>query len=98
MTKRRYIQDRETGELIEVGECYNITPSSGPFIQGDIQPYQSMVDGRMVTSRSQHRNQLRQHGLIEIGNETRYLKSKSPTPPPGLKEKIIQAVRKHRGY
>ena len=34
------------------------------------QPYQSMADGSMITSRSQHREHLRQHNCIEIGNES----------------------------
>ena len=39
------------------------------YVQGDIQPYQSMVDGTMITSRSQHRNHLRRHNCIEVGDE-----------------------------
>lgn len=39
------------------------------YIQGDIQPYQSMIDGTMITSRLQHRNHLRLHNCIEVGNE-----------------------------
>lgn len=38
-------------------------------IISDIQPYKSMIDGHMVTSRSEHRNHLRDHGCIEVGNE-----------------------------
>ena len=36
----------------------------------DIQPYQSMVDGSRITSRSKHREHLKAHGCIEVGNET----------------------------
>lgn len=36
----------------------------------DIQPYQSMVDGSRITSRSRHREHLKAHGCIEVGNET----------------------------
>jgi hypothetical protein len=35
----------------------------------DIQPYQSMIDGSMITSRSRHREHLQAHGCIEVGNE-----------------------------
>ena len=42
----------------------------GPNIISDIEPYRAMVgNGRMVTSRSQHRALLREHGCIEVGNE-----------------------------
>lgn len=39
------------------------------YVQDDIKPYQSMIDGTMITSRSQHRNHLRRHNCIEVGNE-----------------------------
>ncbi|CAB4141047.1 hypothetical protein UFOVP413_18 [uncultured Caudovirales phage] len=35
----------------------------------DIDPYQSMITGEMITSRSHHRNHLRQHDCLEVGNE-----------------------------
>lgn len=98
MTRRRYIQDRETGVLIEVDLHYSAPATGSSMIMPDIQPYRSMVNGEMITSRSHHKNLLKQHGLIEIGNETRYLKSKSPAPPPGLKEHVMRAVKAHRGH
>jgi hypothetical protein len=39
------------------------------YVQPDIQPYKSMIDGQMVTSRSQHRRHLKANGCIEVGNE-----------------------------
>ena len=40
----------------------------------DIQPYQAAGPeyGKWITSRSQHREYLRKHNLIEVGNERRY--------------------------
>lgn len=35
----------------------------------DIKPYKSMVTGEMITSRSEHRDHLKKHRLVEIGNE-----------------------------
>ena len=43
--------------------------AGGVMVIPDIQPYQSMIDGTMITSRSQHREHLRQHGCQELGNE-----------------------------
>jgi len=40
-----------------------------PMVVADIQPYKSMVTGEMITSRSQHRRHLVQHGVTEVGNE-----------------------------
>lgn len=55
-----------------------------PMIMSDIQPYRSMIDGRMITSRSEHRRHLRDHGCIEIGNENPY------TPPPPIDRNEIK--------
>lgn len=69
-----------------------------PMVAADIQPYQSMVTGEMITSRSQHRAHLKQHKMIEVGNETAHIKPKGPIkPPPGLKETIVQAVNQKLG-
>jgi hypothetical protein len=57
---------------------------------GDIQPYRSMVTGEMIQSRSVHRDHLKAHGKIEVGNE-----KFEPAPPPqptGIKEDIARAI------
>lgn len=95
MTRKTYVM-RE-GKLVEKHLADPVS-SVAPTVMGDIQPYQSMITGEMVTSRSRHRDILRQHNCIEVGNETKYLKAKPVAPPPGLKDHVIQAVKKHRGY
>ena len=47
--------------------------SDAPMIMGDIQPYVSQIDGSLIASRSQHREHLRAHGCVEVGNETAHL-------------------------
>ena len=76
---------------------YGDYSNTAPMIIKDIHPYQSQIDGRMITSRSQHRNHLREHGCIEVGNDSSIKNPvyKPPGSPPGLKEKIIQAVDQH---
>lgn len=59
---------------------------------GDIKPYRSMIDGSIIGSRSKHREHLRAHGCIEVGNETKYLQPKPLQSPAGLKETLIQAT------
>ena len=39
------------------------------YVMPEIKPYQSMIDGTLITSRSQHREHLRAHGCQELGNE-----------------------------
>lgn len=70
MARERYIQCRFTGVLYPANEyAVKKSETNTPYIIGDIQPYRSMQTGEMITSRSQHRAHLRQHGLIEVGNE-----------------------------
>lgn len=78
--RKRYVQ--VDGDLIEVTpdfrqerpatEAHNIIP--------DIAEYQSMATGEMIGGRRQHREHLRQHGLVEIGNETDKLKAWGSRP------------------
>jgi hypothetical protein len=57
---------------------------------GDIEPYQSMIDGSWITSRSQHRKHLREHGCIEVGNERMDPKRKEPDTS-GIRESIRES-------
>jgi len=70
------VAEYHDGELTWYREDFAET-SDSPQIMLDIKPYTSMVDGSMITSRSKHREHLRQHNCIEIGNETM-----QNTPPP----------------
>jgi hypothetical protein len=96
MTRKTYVM--RDGQLVEKHLAAPLHEVNAPMVMGDLQPYQSMVTGEMVTSRSRHRQILREHRLVEVGNETGYLKSKPITTPPGLKETLIREVKKHRGY
>ena len=49
-------------------------------VMSDTTPYQSPVTGEMISSRDQHREHKKEHGLIEIGNEM----------PTWLKEKKLR--------
>lgn len=48
------------------------------MIMPDIKPYQSMRTGEMISSRSKHREHIRQHGLIEVGNEIKAAMTYTP--------------------
>lgn len=76
-----FVQDPATGKLVERSEFYAGYEPAAPYVIGDIQPYQSMQTGEMITSRSHHRMHLKQHGLVEIGNEVdSMLKIARPAP------------------
>lgn len=93
--RKRYIAVGNS--WVEVTPDYVPEPKSHQ-VMPDIQPYQSMVDGSMITSRSQHRAHLRQHGLVEIGNETKHLQPKPKQLPAGRKEEIARLVYERLRY
>lgn len=62
--KRSYVQIE--GQLYEKG---TEPRSDAPMVMPDIHEYTSMIDGTRIRSRSQHREHLRMHGCVEIGNE-----------------------------
>lgn len=78
MTRKSWIQDPETLELIPRDEYVPRQSKAGFFVMGDIQPYKSMITGEIIHGRRQHREHLRQHGCVEVGNER--IKPKTPTP------------------
>jgi hypothetical protein len=56
------------GVLVEIDLDAPLPPRRGPYVISDIE-YRSVITREMITSRSQHREHLRQHGCIEVGNE-----------------------------
>lgn len=79
----------DKGNATEIGESCPVEHKTA-MVMGDIQPYRSMVTGEVINSRSQHREHLKAHRLVEVGNETKYLKPKPKELPPGLKQRIIE--------
>lgn len=96
-----FIQCRETGRLIPKEEYNAPSENFGAYIQPDIKPYQSMVTGEIITSRSQHREHLKQHNCFEIGNEINYaMKIAKPEYNPdreGIRRRIAD-VLSSKGY
>lgn len=89
--RQRFVQ--VNGELVEVGKEWRPDPKADHHIMPDIQPYQSMIDGSWITSRSRHREHLRAHDCVEIGNDSSlHAKPKPLQPPPGLKETIVRVA------
>lgn len=86
----RYLWDATTQEFVPFEEF--VRPQAGPYVIGDIQPHQSMVTGEMVQSRSRHREILREHNLIEVGNETKALLARNQRQLPSAREDLIRIV------
>ena len=46
-----------------------MTYREAPMVMSDIEGYVSQVDGTWIKSRSHHRSHLKQHRMIEMGND-----------------------------
>ena len=46
-----------------------MTARDAPMVMSDIEGYVSQVDGTWIKSRSHHRSHLKQHKMIELGND-----------------------------
>ena len=64
-----------------------------PYIMRDIGAYVSPLDGSSVTSRSQHRDHMKRHEVVEVGNE----RMVSPRPDTGVisTRETMRAVKEH---
>jgi myo-inositol-hexaphosphate 3-phosphohydrolase len=58
-------------------------------IMGDFEPYKSQVTGEMIEGRKAHREHLKRHNVIEIGNEKI---TPQAARPDRLKEQIARQV------
>jgi hypothetical protein len=80
MARKSYVQimDENGKYKLIPKEEYVCPEKRTAFFLGDIKPYKSTITGEMITSRSKHREHLRQHGCIEVGNEFVQPKRKRP--------------------
>jgi hypothetical protein len=88
----RYRQKFVDGKwiLVEVTD----TKSEIHAIMGDIKPYKSMVTGEMIEGRKAHRDHLKRHNVIEVGND----KVSQAAKPDRLKETIARQVYEKLRY
>ena len=101
MARQRFIQDPVTHKIIPWEEWAGPSTSKSAYVAPDIQPYRSTITGEMITSRSQHREHLKQHNCFEIGNETEaMMKAARPEPKydrEGLRRQIAEVLNS-KGY
>lgn len=64
---KRWIQIN--GHLVAADEVERTRERPSYYIAPDIKPYQSVITGEYITSRSHHRAHLKQHNAIEVGSE-----------------------------
>jgi len=95
--KSRYVY--KDGEVVYAEENGQVTvggldnTNADFYVMPDIQPYKSMIDGSMITSRSQHREHLKVNGCIEIGNDWKHPIDNRPRLD-SAKPQLIEAVQR----
>lgn len=67
MSRESYIYDRKLGKVVPKSEYHR--EHTGLTIIKDIEPYQSVIDKSVIGGRKQHRDHLRAHGCVEVGND-----------------------------
>ena len=64
-----YVYSRQLGKVVPKHEA---PENVGPVVIEDLQtPFESPVDGSMITSRADLRRHNRQHGVEQVGNDLR---------------------------
>lgn len=61
-----------------------------PMIMRDVEPYRSVITQEVIGGRRQHREHLRQHNCIEVGNE---MPRMAQTPLPPVKHDVERAMQ-----
>lgn len=80
--------------LSEYGGGEDDSINFAPMIMSDMKGYLSPLDRSYVSSRSAHRDHMRQHGVIEVGTERIGTARREYTPPP-VRHDLRNALRKH---
>jgi hypothetical protein len=75
-----------------------MTPRESAMVQSDIQGYVSQVDGSWIDSRSKHRSHLKQHKMIEVGNEKQETTANKPQYNHKLKQTLIEVANEKLRY
>ena len=92
--RRSWVQLQIDGEwkLVpkEEAHLHSSAPAS-PYVIPDIQPYRSTLTGELITTRSVHRAHLRQHSVVEVGNEK--WPERKPVPMDSCVPELREAVR-----
>ena len=68
MPRKTYVYDKELGKMVEKEFAKT---ESFPHIIPDIKEYQVVGPefGKVITSRSKHREYLKRHNLVEVGDQ-----------------------------
>ena len=81
VVRGRWVYDRAKQQLVSADEYVRRAPQI--HVISDLKPYKGMMDGKMVDGRRQHRDYLKRHGVVEVGNEKNFAGQKPQLDHPG---------------
>ena len=84
------VKTEDGWKLVPKSEAHLHRESKAPMVMGDMAEYLSPIDGSRISSRSHHRAHMRQHGVIEVGNEK--LSGPAEYKPTSAVEDIQRAI------
>lgn len=106
MARERWRFNRATGkaDLVEAfGDAIEAKPffsdnstvaKRGISVIRDIDPYNSPIDRTLIRSRSEHRDHMKRHGVVELGTEKIHAPIRAQRPRAGHDiKKAIEMVR-----
>lgn len=98
MARQRYIA--VGNRWVPANEAAAEKESNSPYIHGVLKPFISMLDGKEVTSRLQYEADLRAHGYVVVGNDTKHLMQRPSIPDvdPQQRRELIAAQISELGY
>jgi adenine-specific DNA methylase len=70
----------------------NMTKQEAPMVQSDISGYISQVDGSWIDSKSKHRDHLKRHRMIEVGNDVPMQQKKVQAPSSEERKRAIGEI------
>jgi adenine-specific DNA methylase len=70
----------------------NMTKQEAPMVHSDIAGYISQVDGSWIDSKSKHRDHLKRHRMIEVGNDVPMQQKKVQAPSSEERKRAIGEI------
>lgn len=67
----RTVDNRNNAPNCSCGSTTEKVISAPSMVMGDIAPYRNVIDGKTISGRAQHREFLKRHDMVEVGNEGR---------------------------
>ena len=87
--KQRWIQTKDGLVRVDSNRPKEV---DAPYVFGDIEEHRNMATGEMVSTRSRHRQILREHNLEEFGNEDLAKHTPDKRIDTNVKDAIFQAM------